>query len=156
MSCEKMFFDRLREQGFRLTPQREIVLSVMHQLEDTATVEEILERVHQLSTAIDISTIYRTLDLLQGFDLVIAVDSGEGHRLYKLVGNEGPHIHLVCSQCDKVMGVDIEPARSLASYILDHHAFKVDIEHLTLPGLCQDCRNSQVGSQDDALNQGEI
>jgi Fur family ferric uptake transcriptional regulator len=139
MSCEKIFLDRLREQGLRLTPQREMVLSVMHQLKDMATAEEILERVRRQSAAVDVSTIYRTLDLLQGLDLVISVDSGAGHRLYKLVGIEGPHLHLVCGQCGKVMGVDLSPAQSLATYLQDQHGFEMDMEHLSLPGLCCDC-----------------
>lgn len=139
MSCEKIFFDRLREQGFRLTPQREMVLSVMHKLEELATAEEVLEKVHQQSTAVDISTIYRTLDLLQRFDLVTSVDPGDGHRLFKLVGIEGPHLHLICGQCGKVIGVELNPARPLAADLLDHYGFEMDIEHLSLPGLCRDC-----------------
>lgn len=139
MSCEEIFLNRLRQQGFRLTPQREMILSAMHQLKEMATAEEVLERVHQQSTAVDISTIYRTLDLLQRFDLVISVDSGDGHRLYKLVGIEGPHLHLVCSQCGKVIGVDLGPVQTLAATLLDRHGFQMDMEHLSLPGLCSDC-----------------
>ena len=70
MSCEQVFLEQLRERGFRLTPQREMVLSVMHQIEDFATAEEIYDRVQVLSSAVDISTVYRTLELLQEFHLV--------------------------------------------------------------------------------------
>jgi Fe2+ or Zn2+ uptake regulation protein len=51
MSCEQVFLEQLREHGFRLTPQREMVLSVMHQIKDFATAEEIYERVQALSSA---------------------------------------------------------------------------------------------------------
>ncbi len=62
MSCEETFFKMLRERGFRLTPQREMVLSVMHQLDEFTTAEEIFNQVSQMSSAVDISTVYRTLE----------------------------------------------------------------------------------------------
>jgi Fe2+ or Zn2+ uptake regulation protein len=65
MSCEKAFLERLRERGFRLTPQREMVLAVMHGLDGFCTAEDIYSRVGEISSAVDISTVYRTLDLLQ-------------------------------------------------------------------------------------------
>ncbi|MCX7670535.1 MAG: transcriptional repressor, partial [Anaerolineae bacterium] len=74
MSCQDVFVRRLRASGFRLTPQRELVLNVLHEIEGFASAEEIYARVRQLSTAVDISTVYRALDLLQEFGLVACVE----------------------------------------------------------------------------------
>jgi Fur family ferric uptake transcriptional regulator len=146
MSCEEAFIKQLRERGFRLTPQREMVLSIMHQLEDFASVEEIYERVQALSTSVDVSTVYRTLDLLQDFHLVTCVDPIDGQRRYRLVGNRGPHLHMVCSACGAVEGVDLEPARPLADQVEATYGFRVDLNELTLPGLCRKCRKAQPES----------
>jgi len=96
MSCEETFFKMLRERGFRLTPQREMVLSVMHQLDEFATAEEIFNQVSQMSSAVDISTVYRTLELLQDFKLAASVDTGDGQRRFELVGVLGFQAELDC------------------------------------------------------------
>jgi Fur family ferric uptake transcriptional regulator len=141
MSCEKDFIQQLRERGFRLTPQREMVLSVMHQIEDFATAEEIYNRVRALSSSVDISTVYRTLDLLQDFHLVASIDPGDGQRRYELLGVQGPHLHLVCRSCGGVIGADLEPAQPLAEYLKECHGFEADLDHLSIPGLCYKCRS---------------
>ena len=139
MSCEKIFLRELRERGFRLTPQREVVLAVMHQIEGLATAEEIYQRVHALSASVDISTVYRTLDLLQDFHLVAELDPGDGHRRYELLGVHGQHVHLVCSVCGEVIGADIEPFQAMADEIKERYGFEVDLEHLSITGVCQKC-----------------
>lgn len=140
MSCEEVFFKKLRERGFRLTPQREMVLSVMHQIEGLATAEEIYERVHILSSSVDISTVYRTLDLFQDFKMVSSVDPGEGQRVYELLSIHGPHLHLVCSACGKVTAADLDLARPLAVYLKEDYGFEADLNHLSISGLCQECQ----------------
>jgi len=139
MGCEKVFVQQLRERGLRLTPQREMVLSVLHDVDGFATVDEIYGRVQQISTSVDLSTIYRTLDLLQEFDLVACVDPGEGQRRYELLGLHGPHLHLVCGACGAVLGAPSEVARSLGAALKEQYGFEADLEHLSVPGLCADC-----------------
>ena len=139
MSCEHVFLNKLRERGFRLTPQREIVLSTLHDLEGMASAEEILDQVRAVSAAVDISTVYRTLDLLGEFNMVVATDLGEGHREYKLVGEEAPHLHLVCRNCGQVIGVDLELAGTFRRELQDAYGFQAALDQLNIPGLCADC-----------------
>jgi Fur family ferric uptake transcriptional regulator len=139
MSCEQVFLEQLRERGFRLTPQREMVLSVMHQIEDFATAEEIYERVQALSSAVDISTVYRTLELLQEFHLITSVDPSDGRRRYQLLGVHGRHLHLVCRSCGKIIGADLELAQPLIKQLEEQYGFQVDVDDLSMPGLCLTC-----------------
>lgn len=148
MSCEEIVFKKLRERGFRITPQREIVLSVLHQLKGPASVDQIYQHVQRTSEAIDISTVYRTLDLLKEFDMVMTIDPGDGNRVYEFVGLEGPHIHLVCSECGSVQGVDIASVEPLAAFIRDRFTFEIDLEHLSLVGLCEACLKRNRKSQE--------
>jgi Fur family ferric uptake transcriptional regulator len=139
MSCEEAFFRRLREQGFRLTPQREMVLSVLHEIEDFATAEEIYDRVSGISSSVDISTVYRTLELLQDFHMVASVDPGDGQRRYELVGMHGQHFHLVCRSCGEIIGVEPGAIQAFAARMRAAYGFEIDLDHLSIPGLCQDC-----------------
>jgi Fur family ferric uptake transcriptional regulator len=139
MGCEKIFIQQLRERGLRLTPQREMVLSVLHDIEGFATVDEIHHRVQQISTSVDLSTVYRTLDLLQEFDLVAFVDPGDGQRRYELLGVHGPHLHLVCTACGAVLGAPCDVAAPLGAALREAYGFEPDLEHLSVPGLCAEC-----------------
>ena len=143
MSCEKAIFKQIRERGLRLTPQREMVLSIMHKMDGFATAEKIYDGVQTLSSSVDISTVYRTLDLFQEFRVVAAIDPGDGQRLFRLSDLESPRIHLVCRSCGKVIEVDIEQIRPLTTYLSEHSGFKADLDRLSVPGLCQDCSAGQ-------------
>ena len=143
MSCEKAIFKQLRERGFRLTPQREMVLSVMHEKEGFSTADDIFDGVHVLSTSVDISTVYRTLDLLQDFDAVAVIDAGDGQRRYRLAGTEGPQLYLVCRSCGRVIGLDQAQQQSIVDLLRDRTGFQIDIGRLSIPGICADCQNAQ-------------
>lgn len=139
MSCEEVFFKRLRERGFRLTPQREMVLSVLHDVEDFVTADEVYERVSAMTSSVDISTVYRTLELLQDFHMVASVDPGDGQRRYELLGLHGQHFHLVCLSCGKIIGVEPQALEDLAAQMRETYGFEIDLEHLSIPGTCREC-----------------
>ena len=144
MACETFFRERLRESGLRLTPQREMVLGALHRLDRTATVEEIYGQVQALSTAVDISTVYRTLDLLRELGIVACIDPGSDQHRYELLGTHGPHLHLACRSCGQIVGVDLEEAEPLIAHLRDEYGFETDLGDVTIPGLCQDCRASSA------------
>jgi len=146
MACEKVFVRELRERGFRLTPQREMVLSAMHEVDGLATADEIYGRVRELSAAVDISTVYRTLDLLQEFKIVACVDPGDGQNRYELLGVHGPHIHLVCQLCGAVIGIERDKAQPFARRLLADHGFAIDLDRLAIPGLCRECSGKTTES----------
>ena len=144
MTCQEVFFKQLRERGFRLTPQREMVLSALHEIEGFATADEIYERVSALSSSVDISTVYRTLELLQNFHLVASVDPGDGQRRYELLGLHGQHFHLVCRSCGRIVGVEPRAIGSFATRMREQYDFEIDLEHLSIPGLCRECARAPV------------
>ena len=139
MSCEEDVFKMLREKGFRLTPQREMVLSAMHDLQGMGTAEEILGRVQTTTSSVDISTIYRTLELLQDVHVVASVTGNDGQRRYELVGNHAPHVHLVCRSCGEVLGADLEGFQSFVAHVKGRYGFRVGVEQLSITGLCREC-----------------
>jgi Fur family ferric uptake transcriptional regulator len=140
MACEELFRKRLRASGLRLTPQREMVLNVLHRFEGTATAEEIYEQVRALSSAVDISTVYRTLDLLRELELVACIDPGGDQHRYELLGTHGPHLHLACRSCGQIIGVDLAEAGPLIAHLRDRYGFETELGNVTIPGLCRDCR----------------
>jgi Fur family ferric uptake transcriptional regulator len=91
------------------------------------------------SSAIDISTVYRTLELLQDMKMLATVEASDGQRRYALKHTHDEHAHLVCSECGAVMEVDPQPLRELARSLRQAHGFALAIDHVTLVGRCQSC-----------------
>ncbi len=144
MSCESAFIQALRERGMRLTPQREMVLSVMHGLAGHATADDIYRGVQARSTAVDISTIYRTLDLLQAMDMLVILETPDGQRSYALAGAHGEHVHLVCRGCGCEIHADPAPFEALAAQLAAQYGFALATSHLSLPGVCAACRDAET------------
>lgn len=143
MACEQLFLQELKKKGYRFTPQREIVLEIMHHLDKPATAEEIFAHVREITKTVDKSTVYRTLDLLQEFGLVSVIDSGEREHLYEHLGTDAPHLHLVCESCGKIIGIGQESILPFADYLLKTTGFEVSIQNTTIPGLCDTCRENK-------------
>lgn len=124
--------DRLRERGLRVTSQREQVLDAVRTL-GHATPEQICDAV----AGVDITTVYRTLELLEEIGLVRHAHLGHGAPSYRPA--EDDHIHVVCHACGTV--VDAEPGLvdEMERRLLTDRGFRLDRSHFTVFGRCRDC-----------------
>ena len=127
----------LRAQGYRLTPQRELVLGAVRQL-DHGSPEEILSRVRESAKGVNISTVYRTLELLEKLGLVSHTHLGHGAPAYHAT-TEPDHLHLVCRNCERVMEVEPTIAAGLVGDVAARFGFRTDLRHLTVFGTCREC-----------------
>jgi len=140
MCCEKVFMKALRTRGFRFTPQREMILEVLHHIPGHSTAEEIYSRVQALSSRVDIATLYRTLELLQELEFVNVIDVGAQGRRYELVGVNPPHPHLVCRSCGRILDLDPKELLPVAACLDRDHGFEAEVNRLTILGHCTACR----------------
>jgi Fur family transcriptional regulator, ferric uptake regulator len=128
----------LRARGYRVTPQRQLVLEAVTKLEH-ATPEEIWADVQQTASGVNISTIYRALELLEQLGLVTHTHLGHGAPRYHLAA-EADHVHLVCSSCGRITEVAPDAVDPLVTALDEHHGFQTDVGHLTVFGRCASCR----------------
>lgn len=134
------FAERLRRSGKRLTPQREMILQAVEAL-GHATPDEVLAEVHKRSAAINVSTVYRTLEVLEELGLVRHAHlSDRAPTYHSTSGHE--HFHLVCRNCHKVISVDTDEVAPLVERLRADHGFVPDVGHLTVFGRCTDCEES--------------
>jgi Fur family ferric uptake transcriptional regulator len=129
----------LRDKGLRLTPQRELVLQAVRELEH-ATPEEVAEKVRQTHPGINLSTVYRNLETLENVGLVQHSHLGHGGVRYH-ASNEEIHAHLVCESCGAIIEVPIEHTASFTRALIDDYGFHTDIAHLAIAGRCESCFN---------------
>jgi Fur family transcriptional regulator, ferric uptake regulator len=134
--------DLLREKGYRLTPQRELVLDAVTQL-GHATPEQVCERVQRTASGVNISTVYRTLELLEELGLVRHAHLGHGAPSYHPAGHH-EHLHLVCRDCGGVAAIDIDVAAELTRRLREQAGFDVDLEHFAIYGRCAQCSETPL------------
>lgn len=149
MTGHGAIMESLREVGYRLTPQRVLIVSIIHSAEGHISAEAIHEEVVKQYPYVDISTVYRTLHILKKLRLVTETDLGGGHVEYEFTDG-GRHHHLVCRQCGHTFPMDDELMQPLRARLLEKHGFRADMEHFAIFGVCQRC-----GGNDATYNRKE-
>ncbi len=127
----------LRARGLRLTPQRQMILQAVHTLRH-ATPEQVHSAVRERLAGVNITTVYRTLELLEELGLVTHTHLSHGSPTYHTAG-ERAHIHLVCRRCGAVEGMDPAVLAPAAAQLSEQRGFRVDIGHVALFGICANC-----------------
>jgi Fur family ferric uptake transcriptional regulator len=127
----------LRARGYRLTPQRQLVLEAVGSL-GHGTPEEIVAAVRRTATAVNISTVYRTLELLEELGLVQHTHLGHGAPTYS-VPSDDDHVHLVCRDCGGVEEVASSVVEDVVRRLSAERGFTVDVGHFAVFGLCRAC-----------------
>jgi Fur family ferric uptake transcriptional regulator len=131
--------DALKKHGYRLTPQRLMVLSAIESSKDHISADEVYSQVVTRYPNVNISTVYRTLELLKRLDLVTETDLGGGRVRYH-PANKGHHHHLVCQECGAMIDLDESLLEPLQEALLLEHNFIADLRHLAIHGRCVICR----------------
>ncbi|MBO0835604.1 MAG: transcriptional repressor, partial [Actinobacteria bacterium] len=121
----KTWDDALRASGYRVTPQRQLVLEAVARLEH-ATPEEIYAEVRQTARGVNVSTIYRTLELLEELGLVKHSHIHHGAPSYHLT-THAQHVHLVCRRCEQIIEVDQATVRPLVTALDESEGFLTDL-----------------------------
>ncbi len=138
MSCQEI----LQEKGHRLTPQRMLVIEALHNARKHISAEEIYDHLHSRYPYTNISTVYRTLELLKELNLVTETNFGEGRVRYH-VAEKGHHHHLICRSCGKIIDLEELLLHPLKDTLLQEYGFDADLRHLAISGECSGCRRKK-------------
>jgi Fur family transcriptional regulator, ferric uptake regulator len=135
MSCLKT----LQEKGYKLTPQRRLIVDIIHDAAEHLSAENIIAQVQTKMPGVNKSTIYRTLDILEETGCVVKSES-EDHFIYHHA-EEGHHHHLVCHKCGKTIACSENLFLNIEKNLAQQYGFKADFKHLLINGLCRDCQS---------------
>ena len=134
----KELHSQLGGKGYRLTPQRLMILEQVEAAEGHVSAEEILQRICTQYPSLNISTVYRTLELLKELGLVTETDMGDGRGRFHAM-DKGHHHHLVCSVCGQVTDLKEAELKPLGDLLASRYGFQADLRHLALFGRCKKC-----------------
>ncbi|MFE7480758.1 Fur family transcriptional regulator [Streptomyces sp. NPDC057552] len=135
----------LRQRGYRLTPQRQLVLEAVDALEH-ATPDDILCEVRRTASGVNISTVYRTLELLEELGLVSHAHLGHGAPTYHLADRHH-HIHLVCRDCKDVIEADLSVVTEFTEKLRGDFGFETDMKHFAIFGRCEGCTEAKQAAE---------
>ena len=124
----------------KLTPQRDAVLQVILDREDHPTANEIFKAARQRLPTISYATVYNSLRYLKDAGLVLEIKFGDSASRYDRETDR--HDHAICNACGKLVDFDLPQTSELMQAAARKSHFKPESVHLTLRGLCADCREA--------------
>lgn len=133
------------QRGIRWTPQRQLVLDTFQRRSGHISAEEVHSEISKTFPRVNLSTVYRTLELLCELGVAVEVvpNKGDDRRRYELV--EGAeHYHLICEICGAEMELAPEVIKQLQAQIQERYNFQLKLPHFVGLGRCANCRESEA------------
>lgn len=130
--------ETLRKRGYRLTPQRHMILSVIEEADGHLSIDEIMERVQKRNPYVSLSTVYRTLELLRELGLV-RENHLPGEQPHYESAEGTAHHHLVCRRCRAIIHLDDALLGDLHEKLQEQYHFHHMTLDLVAAGYCDAC-----------------
>jgi Fur family transcriptional regulator, peroxide stress response regulator len=122
-----------------MTRQREVVLQAVRESEHHLTANEVFEAARKLLPTISFATVYNSLRYLKDAGLIGEVTFGNAASRFDRETSR--HDHAICSRCGRLVDFDLPETVELMRMAARHSRFKPETIHLTLTGICPDCRS---------------
>jgi len=138
---EKRIAVALRHHGYKLTPQRRVVIGTIAASSDYLTPADIYREVHQKHPAIGLTTVYRTLEILARLELICELYTGGNGRSYT-TGTPEHHHHLICTGCGAVVDFPGYHLSQLEARLSRETGFEIEGHLLEFTGRCRNCQQN--------------
>lgn len=129
--------DVLHARGLRMTAPRQLVLEAVEQL-GHATPEQVHAAVRETASGVNLTTVYRALEVLEQVGLVTHTHLADRAPTYHSAADR--HVHLVCRSCRAVSEAPTELLAGALDTLRRERGFEADVGHVALFGRCADCR----------------
>ena len=118
-----------RNEGLRLTRQRQAVWDEVKSSKDHLDAEDIYEKIKNKGVHISRATVYRTIDVLVKNNLLSKMNMGDGRNRYELKDEDHHHDHMICIETGKIIEFFDNDLEMLQEKIAKKHGYKV-IRHI--------------------------
>ena len=131
----------LKENGLKITQGRIEILNILKNSENSLSAEKIYQIYRNNNININLSTIYRTLDLFDEKEITEKITLNDGVFAYKLKGETHRH-HLECDICHKEVEIPC-PMLQIQEMVQNSTGFTLTNHDLVMKGVCKDCKKKQ-------------
>lgn len=118
--------EKCQKRGFKLTNQRELVISILENSEDHPDVDELFSRALKQDKSVSIATVYRTVKLLEDANFIEKLEFGDGRARYEESGEH--HEHLIDVETGEVIEFIDHELEELKEKIANRMGYKL-VEH---------------------------
>jgi len=131
----------LKERDFRLTPQRLELVRLIAASEGHPSAAQLYAKIKVQFPTMSPATVYKTLTLLKEMNQVYEIDLRDDRHFD---GNRpGPHPHLICMQCNKIIDGELELDLSTIKKLEETSGYQIVHSQIAFYGLCPDCRRGE-------------
>jgi Fe2+ or Zn2+ uptake regulation protein len=141
MTCSADYAPQLRARGYRMTPQRMVILHVIHHSGKHLSPTDIYKEARKELPGITETTVYRTLEFLAQNGLVRSAYMGSGHLVYEIARHA--HHHLKCRACGNEVEVEHSLLETLYHQLESASGYQLTDSHVTFFGLCPNCQKGE-------------
>ena len=130
---------RLGEQGYKLTRQRKAVVEVMTLANTRLTAAEVLAKAQRECPDLGLTTVYRTLEILEQLDAIRRVHLKDGCEAFAPTAMQHGH-YVICTSCQATIEFEGCDLTQLLNRVADQTGFTIDQHWLELVGRCPKCQ----------------
>ncbi len=134
---------RLRESGYRLTPQRLAIFRALAASREHPSAQMLYEELREAFPMISLATVYSTLELLKEMGEIVEVGFSDEGRRYE--PNLHPHVNLVCVQCGKIQDFDVVSMSPVEQAVAEGSGYQIHGSRVEYFGLCPNCKQAAQG-----------
>lgn len=139
---------RLHGHCSRWTVPRQAVLDFLSRRPGHVSAKDIYGSLSDACPGIGMTTVYRTLDLLErtGFIQRITLGDGQARYEFKPPDRMDHHHHLICTGCGKIIDYkdfareELELVKKTEDALAKRHGFRIDDHNIQFLGLCDRCQ----------------
>lgn len=125
--------------GKRTTRPRKLIVEALSKFSTPVTVNDIHEYLRRKNEVIDLTSIYRNLELMRKSDAVSVILFGEGKKRYELKDTNDHHHHFFCENCGDIEDIEMKE-ENLLKEIKNNKRFLIRKHNLEFFGLCPKCQ----------------
>lgn len=127
----------LKKHTIKVTKPRVAIYELLEKEHTGIGADYIYSTLLKENLSINLSTVYRTLELFEEKNLIQKYDLGEKKYNFSLI-RHGHHHIVECDSCHKVINLDC-PMKQIEDLITKETGFHLTEHHLELKGICRDC-----------------
>lgn len=140
----ELIINTLKDNGYKITPQRLAIVKILAMSEDHPSVEDIHDNLKKDFPTMSLATIYRNVLIMKSLGEVLELGFPDGRNRYD--GHKpDPHPHVICIKCKKIVDPDLQSVDEMKREVALETNFTILNHRLDFFGICSECMNKKEG-----------